>query len=110
MAVLSPDTRNAIAATLAALLGGSRLFVFSATGRVLVVAPVAEIQSPEVGLLQSGPFAPAQVVASGEPARFEFRQASGLVVLSGFSAELKISPVQLVEGGTVYIDAFTLHV
>lgn len=110
MATYSPDTRNAIAAAIASLLSGSRLFLLSATGTILAIVPTPPIRSPETGTIEAGPFAVGDVVGSGEPVRYEFRQASGLAVMSGFGSELRIDPPLLVAGGRVFIDSFVLTV
>jgi len=110
VATYSSDTRNAIAAALAALLGGSRLFLLSEAGRTLAVLPVPDVKSPTSGLLEAGPFERGTVVASGEPTRYELRQQNGLVLLSGVGSELRVTPPVLVEGGLVYVDGFTLTV
>jgi hypothetical protein len=110
MATYSSEVRNAIAAALAALLGSCRLFLLSETGRTLAVFVVPAIRSDSPGVIETGPFARVPVVASGDPTRYEFRKASGQVLLSGAGAELRINPSSLVEGGLVYIDGFTLTV
>lgn len=110
MSVYSADARNAIAAALASLLSGSRIFVLSATGRTLAIVPIPALESPSAGVLTTGPFPPVDALASGEPSHYEIRQSSGLMLLSGAGAELKITPSSLVEGGRVYIDSFSLTV
>lgn len=110
MASYGADVRNAVAAAIAALLGGSRLFLLSETGRTLAVIPLPTIRSPIPGVLELGPFPRENVLASGEPARYEIRHASGLALLSGAKAELTINPPVLLEGGLVYVDSFVLTV
>jgi hypothetical protein len=110
VAIYSAETRNAIAAAVAALLGGSRLFLLSETGRTLAVLTVPDVKSPTPGLLETGAFERVTVAASGEPTRYEIRSAAGLVLLSGVGSELRVTPPVLVEGGLVYVDGFTLTV
>lgn len=111
MAIYSTAARNTLAAALAGLLGGSRLFLISATGRTLAVLDVPELKSDSPGVLETVTlFKPEDVIASGDPQRYEIRQPSGLVILSGAAAELSINPPSLVEKGRIYIDKFVLTV
>jgi hypothetical protein len=110
VAVYGADVRNAVAAAIASLLSSSRLFLLSETGRTLAAVAMPPAKSPSPGVLEIGPFPRETVLASGEPTRYEVRQASGLVLLSGAGSELRVNPSVLVEGGLVYIDGFTLTV
>jgi hypothetical protein len=110
MATYGADIRNAVAAAIAAMLSSGRLFLLSETGRTLAAVPMPAVASPSPGVLEIGPFPKETVLASGEPTRYEVRQASGLVLLSGAGSELRVNPPVLVEGGLVYIDGFTLTV
>lgn len=110
MATYSAAARNTLAAALAQLLGGSRLFVLSATGRTLAVFAVPSFTSTVPGVLETGAWSREIVMASGMPDRWEIRQASGLVLMSGTSAELRITPPELVQDGNVFVDGMTLTV
>lgn len=110
MAIYSSAARNAIAAALASMLNGSRLFIMSTTGRTLAVVAMPQVTSPSEGVLEAGRFAPADVVSTGDAFRYEIQQPSGLVVLSGAVAELGIKETGFKEGGRVFVDSFVLTV
>lgn len=110
MAIYSAETRNVVAAALAALLGGSRLFLLSETGRTLAVFPMPTLNSAVSGVIEAEKFERQNVVAPGAPTRWEVRRGSGQVLLSGSASELTITPPQLSDGGLVYIDGFVLTV
>lgn len=110
MAIYSAEMRNAVAAAIAHLLGGSSLYLLSETGRTLAVLAMPSFSSDSPGEITSGKFSRTDVLASGTPTRYEVRKTSGQVLLSGAGAELKINPSSLLEGGLVYVDGFTLTV
>jgi hypothetical protein len=110
VATYALDVRDAVAAAVRAVLGGTRLVLLSESGTTLADFAMPTLESPAVGTLKAAAFRPVEAQADGQATRYEIRRPTGQVLVSGRPGELRIDPPYITRRGMVYLDDFELVV